>query len=1079
MNKLVRLTSVLWLLAAATLAAGQLGTGRYAVILTDSPAAQQLAAAKPSVRATAALGIRRQIESRQTTLKQEISKLNVKVAGATQTVLNAVFVTATPAQAAQLRALSGVKSVTPLRRFRMRLDTAVELENVPAAWNRLGGVGSAGAGVKIAIIDSGIDQAHPGFQDASLTAPAGYPKCSGTDCAFTSNKVIVARSYVSRVASGSQPNPAADSRPDDTSPRDHIGHGTALGMIAAGVTNTGPVDTITGVAPKAFLGNYRVFGSPGVNDSTTGDAIIQALEDALNDGMDIAVLSLGGPALYGPLDTGSACGGANATDLCDAEATAVENAVAAGMSVAAAAGNSGDSSQVVPSFGTIESPAIAPSAIAVAASTNSHSFAPTVQVRNQGAPSNLEYVTAVFGDGPEPASAVTAPLADVAALDGTGDACSALPAGSLNGAFALIFRTPTLCTFLTKVGNAQNAGAAGVILIQSEGQSGLIVPGGLLYTEIPSVMISNSNGQALKDFLAAHAGAQATIDPALRPVAVSTFNTVADFSSHGPSIDLTLKPEVTAVGAAIYMAAQKFDPNGVMYDPTGYTIQSGTSLSAPMVAGALALVKQRFPDYTALQRRSAIVNTAAQIVTEGGGVASAISAGNGMLSAGDALQATVTATPSTVSFTSASLSQTLTVHNGGSETANLTLGAAALSGAPPALSAASLAVPAGQDQQVTVTLAAVTAPGIYEGGVTIQGAGASLRVPYIYVVGDGVPFDLVPLFGDGFDGTVGQPIPIGGLAFKILDQYGVGVSGLPVTFQSAGGGGQITSASSQTDKYGIATAAVTLGANAGTQSFIGGAGGLWTGFTGWARVLPTISTGGIVNAANFELGPGVSPGSYIALFGAGLSDSTGGTMVAALPLSIDYVSVSFDVPSANLSLPGRLIFVSPGQVNVQVPWELAGQTSVMVKVTVMDSPGVVTTVPVASVSPAVYRVPDPGTGQPTAAALDLASTLISSEHPAVQGEYIQLYLNGLGAVTNPPAIGFVAQSSPLSTTVETPAVTIGGVASPTIQFSGLTPTTSGLYQINLVVPPGAPTGVQPLVVTIGGVSSTAVNIPVS
>jgi len=71
-----------------------------------------------------------------------------------------------------------------------------------------------------------------------------------------------------------------------------------------GNTAVGPSDTITGVAPKAYLGSYKVFGSPGVNDYTLSSALIQALDDAYNDGMDIAVLSLGAPALSGPLDTG-------------------------------------------------------------------------------------------------------------------------------------------------------------------------------------------------------------------------------------------------------------------------------------------------------------------------------------------------------------------------------------------------------------------------------------------------------------------------------------------------------------------------------------------------------------------------------------------------------------------------------------------------------------------------------------------------------------------------------------------------------------------------------------------------------
>jgi uncharacterized protein (TIGR03437 family) len=111
--------------------------------------------------------------------------------------------------------------------------------------------------------------------------------------------------------------------------------------------------------------------------------------------------------------------------------------------------------------------------------------------------------------------------------------------------------------------------------------------------------------------------------------------------------------------------------------------------------------------------------------------------------------------------------------------------------------------------------------------------------------------------------------------------------------------------------------------------------------------------------------------------------------------------------------------------------------------------------------------------------VDLNNVWISSLNPAhaSQQQTIQLYLNGLGPVTNPPAIGFVAQSQPLSSTVATPTVTIGGVAA-TWLWSGLTPTESGLYQINLSLAANTPTGTQPLVVSIGGISSPPVNIVV-
>ena len=141
--------------------------------------------------------------------------------------------------------------------------------------------------------------------------------------------MIVARSYVAELASGAL-NPDGLSRPDDITPRDHIGHGTALASIVAGQTNTGPGGiTITGIAPKAQVGSYKVFGSAGVNDFTGGDVLISAIEDAVNDGMDIAVLSLGSAAITGPLDTGAICGLPNGPQqYCDAEAVAVNNAVA-------------------------------------------------------------------------------------------------------------------------------------------------------------------------------------------------------------------------------------------------------------------------------------------------------------------------------------------------------------------------------------------------------------------------------------------------------------------------------------------------------------------------------------------------------------------------------------------------------------------------------------------------------------------------------------------------------------------------------------------------------------------------------
>ena len=124
-------------------------------------------------------------------------------------------------------------------------------------------------------------------------------------------------------------------------------------MVIGGETNTGPGDTITGLAPKAFLGNYKIFGSPGVNDGASEDAVIQALEDAVTDGMDIANLSLGGPALTGALDSGAACDEDPGVP-CDPLSQAVENATSLGMLVVVAAGNAGGAGLRFPALATGE-----------------------------------------------------------------------------------------------------------------------------------------------------------------------------------------------------------------------------------------------------------------------------------------------------------------------------------------------------------------------------------------------------------------------------------------------------------------------------------------------------------------------------------------------------------------------------------------------------------------------------------------------------------------------------------------------------------------------------------------------------
>jgi len=285
-----------------------------------------------------------------------------------------------------------------------------------------------------------------------------------------------------------------------------------------------------------------------------------------------------------------------------------------------------------------------------------------------------------------------------------------------------------------------------------------------------------------------------------------------------------------------------------------------------------------------------------------------------------------------------------------------------------------------------------------------------------------------------------------------------------------------TSVTCATDSYGVAYADVLLGSTVtSTVSVTAKAAGYSNVFSGAIRAQPTISAGGVSDAA-VGTTP-IAPGSYVSIYGANLSDFTDQVTYApyALPLSIDSVTVSFDVPSAKLSVPGYLTYVSPGQVTVQVPWELQGQTSAQVKVTLNGFEfGNVVTVPLADSAPAFFAGFTPG----TAAARDQNNAAVTAANPVKRGQVVTLYMNGLGPVNGGPASGEFASSTVLTHTKVDPAVTIGGQPA-TILFSGLAPGFPGLYQVNAVVPAGISAGTVPISLSIGGATTKASTLPVN
>jgi len=1092
-----RVRFLFWLGILAVVPAALSQVREYAIILQDPPVARQIQS-RHELKLESARQADSRIEEAQARIRQQLASRNVRVITSTKTLLNAIFVVAGPDEAAALQSLPGVIRVAPLRKAKLHLNAALPLIKVPGAWAALAGAGISdpGAGIKIAIIDTGIDQTHPGFQDPSMSMPPGFPLCSGTDCNYTNSKVIVARSYVWMTAVGSGPS---DSRPDDLSPRDHVGHGTATAMVAAGVQHAGPLATISGVAPKAYLGNYKVFGSPYINDGATSSSIIKALDDAFNDGMDIASLSLGFPAWFGPLDKGADCGALDPNAPCEVEANAVETAVSRGMIVVASAGNDGDAGLNRPTLSTVATPGIAPSAITAGASRNAHNFYSTVSVTDSGAPPTVTDLPGMFGNGPLPDTVLTAPLLDVNGL-----ACSALAPNAVSGAIALIQRGQ--CYFYNKVLNAQAAGAVGVIFYCEDSQyctdgGETPFPPGVAGTSIPSMLIGTTSGRALKSYVQAHPNAHVTMDPTVHEYSDPNVDTVAAFSSRGPSIapETAIKPEVAGIGTSVYMATQNYDTNGDMYNPSRYTVAEGTSFSGPMAAGVAALVKQKNPNLTPAEIKSAIVNTASQTVTDGGAEARVIAVGAGKLDALAAVQSNVFVDPPTLSFGSVTVAlmgstKRLTVTNNSGSA--VTLAVVPRDADPNAhLTLSSATVPANSMQAIAVTLAgSMPSTGSYEGVITLTGGAVDLHVPFYYAAGTGVINDLVPVTGTLVSGTVGQPIPGLAVAIRAVDQYGLSVEGSPVGWTTSGGpqiGFSGCGWNSQTYDRGVAAACIQAGASPTTQTVTAMAGGLQMTFTINPRLQPVVSKNssgqlGVTNGASFNTtnggSPALSPGSYITIFGANLAD----TGVQAwfdqylppafvyLPLALAGVSVTFDVSSQGISAPGHLSYVAPGQINVQVPFELQGQSTASMKIRVGNTVSSVYTIQLADAAPGIFENDPYGTGQAWAAAQHADTYApVGPSQPAQKSEWLLIYATGLGPVYNQPASGEPAPYNPLANAKLPVSVTIGGQPVKSIYYAGLTPSYMGLYQVNVQVADNTPSGRQPVIVTANGNSSKA------
>ncbi len=325
--------------------------------------------------------------------------------------------------------------------------------------------------------------------------------------------------------------------------------------------------------------------------------------------------------------------------------------------------------------------------------------------------------------------------------------------------------------------------------------------------------------------------------------------------------------------------------------------------------------------------------------------------------------------------------------------------------------------------------------------------------------------------GNGQSGNTGT-ILTDPLRVMLQDQNRIPYAGVTIEFTVVEGAATILSPTVSTDNEGRAATKMQLGVAGGpveVEARVVGTS-LSARFLLDALGIPSIPQGGIVNGASFAPGSvSLSPGSIISIFGVSLASSTVSASSVPLPNTLANTRVEIDGQTA------PLFFVSPGQVNAQVPAEISpSSVSLQVRNGTQVTPAVEITLGPAG--PGIFSLDSSGSGPGAITHAD-SQVAVSATFPARPGEFLQIFANGLGPVTPPVATGFPASAEVLSTTDSGVEATIGGVPAE-VSFSGLAPGFVGLYQMNVRVPEIAD-GVAEVIVTVNGSASNPVTIQIS
>jgi subtilisin family serine protease len=478
-----------------------------------------------------------------------------------------------------------------------------------------------GKGIKVAVFDTGIDYTHNMFNGPGTKESFTSVDPAKETSLFPNSKVkggidLVGEDFTPWSLHAPNAVPRIDNNPIDTS-----GHGSHVAGTIAGRGDG--VNTHDGIAPEADLYAIKVFGSGGTGD----DIVIAGIEWALDPNGDYD--------LSDKLDVGNMSLGAGYGHSYSYYSEAVKNASEAGFIIVTSAGNSGATPYIVGSPGTTTE------SVTVGASIG-----------------GMEYLWKMNGSRFEFASTspliveqiegtISTPIKDITPLKGElffiGEAAEDLSpemASKLNQKVALIDRGSV--SFVDKLKRAKDAGAIGAIVVNNKPNDPAFTMGGEGNIDLPAIMITKEQGDVIKnqmqnDLVHVFLNHGDVVEKK------EIIDTITGFSSQGPRLsDGLLKPEIIAPGYQVISAA--------VGSGNEQARLNGTSMSAPQIAGVMALLKESHPTQETKVLKSLLIGTAKTLKDESGKDYPISRQGSGRVQAGKAIASQIYATPATLSL---------------------------------------------------------------------------------------------------------------------------------------------------------------------------------------------------------------------------------------------------------------------------------------------------------------------------------------------------------------------------------------------------------------------------------------------